>query len=141
VVKHAARVTKEEILATRSARTKSRRSFCVFTTLFGNYEPLNEQAVAMRSSIPFICLTDDPNLRSDSWEVRLLTTLFGMDPIRSQRALKLLPFDYLPEFDCSLYIDNTVCLTEPPERLVAQFNPEGGIAFQSIASVKVCWTR
>ena len=106
----------------------SRPSFCVFTTLIGNYEALNEQSASTNSTIPFVCLTDDPELRSDSWEIRPVATLFGMDPIRSQRALKLLPFDHLPEFDCSLYIDNSVLLVEPPERLVEQFALDRGIA-------------
>lgn len=86
-------------------------------TMIGAYERLNDQPVAARSSMPFICLTDDPNLRSDAWDVRLIEPTFPMDPIRSQRDLKLRPHLHLPEFEASLYIDNTVILKEPPEVL------------------------
>ncbi|WP_083238515.1 FkbM family methyltransferase [Methyloceanibacter marginalis] len=101
-------------------------NFCVFTTLVGNYERLNEQSVAAISSVPFICLTDDAKLQSTSWQVRRVPTLFGVDPIRSQRALKIQPFECLPEFDCSLYIDNSVLLTKAPEKLFEQFDEQTG---------------
>lgn len=94
------------------------RSACAYTTLLGGYEKLKEQPIALTSSVPFICLTDDPDLRSQTWQVQHVPTLFGMDPIRSQRALKLRPHECLPNFDCSLYIDNSVLLTKPPEELI-----------------------
>jgi uncharacterized cupin superfamily protein len=99
---------------------KNARSACVYTTVIGGYEPLNEQPVAASSRVPFICLTDDPNLASDSWQIRHVTPLFGMDPVRSQRALKLHPHEYLKDFDCSLYIDNSVRLKIEPEAVIDQ---------------------
>jgi len=90
---------------------------CVYTALIGNYEALNEQPAAACSSLPFICFTDDPGLRSDSWECRLVEPVFPQDPIRSQRELKIRPHLHLPGFDASLYIDNSVILQAPPERL------------------------
>ena len=91
------------------------RQVCVYTSLIGRYEQLNEQTVAIDSDIPFICLTDDPELRSETWQIRLVTPLFGMDPIRSHKDFKLRPHLHLPDFDASLYIDNSVLLTQPPE--------------------------
>ena len=101
---------------------------CVYTALIGRYERLNEQPVAARSSIPFICLTDDPQLSSQSWGLRQVTPLFPMDPIRSQRDLKLRPHAHLADFGASLYIDNSVLLTEPPERLFERCFPASGMA-------------
>jgi hypothetical protein len=85
--------------------------------MIGRYEQLNEQPEAAASDIPFLCLTDDPDLRSETWQIRHVSPVFGMDPIRSQRDLKIRPHVHLPDFDSSLYIDNTVLLTVPPERL------------------------
>lgn len=99
---------------------------CVLTTLTGRYEELNEQPVAARSSIPFICLTDDPELRSDSWQIRQVPLLFSSDPVRSQRDLKIRPHIHLPEFDASMYIDNSVILKEPPERVFERYEPASG---------------
>ena len=97
------------------------RLACVYTTLFGGYEVLNEQPIAPTSRLPFICLTDDPDLRSETWQIRQVEPLFGVDPIRSQRALKLRPHVHLLDFDCSIYIDNSVVLKTPPEALVEQY--------------------
>ena len=102
----------------------SDRRLCVFTVLIGRYELLNEQPVAAQSHIPFICLTDDPDLRSDTWQLRRVSPAFAMDPARSQRDLKLRPHIHLPDFDASLYIDNSVLLSEPPERIFALLEPK-----------------
>lgn len=99
---------------------------CVYTALTGRYERLNEQAVAARSSIPFICLTDDPELKSDTWQIRRITPPFAADPARSQRDFKLRPHVHLPDFDASLYIDNSVLLKEPPELLFERHFPASG---------------
>ena len=101
-------------------------SLCVFTALLGGYEQLNEQPMAARSNIPFICLTDDPELRSDTWQIRLVSPAFAMDPTRSQRDLKLRPHVHLPEFDASLYIDNAVLLVQPPEDVFSRYSPSEG---------------
>ncbi len=100
---------------------------CVYTVLTGGYETLNDQPVAAESGLKFICLTDDPEVRSDSWEVRQITPMFAADPIRSQRAAKVLAALYLPEFDASLYIDNSVRLKVAPEVLFDEFGSQAGL--------------
>jgi hypothetical protein len=99
---------------------------CVYSALLGGYENLNDQPAARQSKIPFICFTDDPELRSDSWQIRLVTPLFGMDPARSQRDFKLRPHLHLPEFDASMYIDNAVVLSDTPERIFKKYDPMKG---------------
>ena len=96
---------------------------CVYTTLIGGYEALTEQPMAVGSSIPWICLTDDPGIRSATWEVRHVRPLLPGDPVRSQRDLKIRAHRALPEFARSLYIDNTVRLTAPAEDLLALLPP------------------
>lgn len=92
---------------------------CVYTALFGDYEVLNEQPVRRNSHLRFICFTDDPGLKSDSWEIVQAEPLFSMDPIRSQRQYKMLPHRFLPEYSVSLYIDNAVLLKQPPDSMLA----------------------
>jgi hypothetical protein len=93
---------------------------CVFTALFGNYEVLNEQPQARNSPLPFICFTDDPDLRSETWQIRLSRPLLALDPIRSQRDIKIRAHRHLPEFSASLYIDNSVILREDPAVILAR---------------------
>lgn len=108
--------------------TNRTSSACVYTTLIGDYEKLNEQPVALSSRLPFVCLTDDHSLQSKTWQLRHVKPLFGMDFVRSQRVLKLRPHEYLPTFDRSLYIDNSVVLKIEPERLIDQYLGASGLS-------------
>jgi hypothetical protein len=101
---------------------------CVYTSLIGRYEALNEQPMAASSRFRFICLTDDPELASATWECRLVRPVFALDPIRSQRAFKMLPHVHLPEFGASLYIDNSIVLTSPPEEIWKLLPQGAGLA-------------
>lgn len=107
----------------------SDKNICVYTVMIGNYEALNEQPVARRSDIPFICLTDDPSLTSETWQMVKLAPAFKMDPIRSQRMLKICPHrvEALDGFDRSLYIDNSVVLHEAPERIIERYGWAQGL--------------
>jgi mannose-6-phosphate isomerase-like protein (cupin superfamily) len=94
---------------------------CVYTVLMGQYEALNEQPMARRSDLPFVCITDDPSLTSSTWQIRVVEPNFAVDPVRSQRIIKLLAHEFLPEFDVSLYIDNCVLLKAPPEDILDRY--------------------
>lgn len=98
---------------------------CVYTCLIGGYEALNEQPMAAESGLDFICFTDDPALTSTSWQIRAYDPAFPLDPVRSQRMAKLSPHELLPDYDLSLYIDNSVILTAPPEEVIARYLPDG----------------
>ena len=109
-----------------ASRVTGRR--CVYTALVGNYERLNEQPIATSSDIPFICFTDDPDLRSETWQVRRIACALARDFPRSQREIKLRPHKYLPDFDASLYIDSNILLTERPEAIFERYFPASGLA-------------
>lgn len=101
---------------------------CIYTCLLGGYEHLNDQPVAKESLIPFICFTDNKKLTSDVWKVIYVEPSFAMDPMRSQRIVKAKPWDFLPEYDFSIYIDNSVVLKETPEKILNFYNYDGGLA-------------
>jgi FkbM family methyltransferase len=107
--------------ASRGIERTMHENSCVYTCLIGRYEKLNEQPVAVRSVIPFICLTDDHDLTSDTWRIVHVDPMFKLDQVRSQRILKLLPHCCLPDFDHSLYIDNSVILSARPEEIFARY--------------------
>jgi hypothetical protein len=100
----------------------SGNSHCLYTGIFGGYEQLNELEGEVRDSkIKKICFTDDENLTSDSWEIRVIEPAFPLDSVRSQRMVKVNPHKYLPEFKSSVYIDNTVKLKKDPLHLINEF--------------------
>ena len=101
---------------------------CVYTCVMGDYESLNEWPKEVPCTAPHICFTDNPELTSDTWEIRHVTPIFPMDTVRSQRHIKILAHEYLPEFTASVYIDNTVRLRLSAENIVAQTLQDSNLA-------------
>ncbi len=93
----------------------------VYTALMGPHEKLVEQQVAQFSSARFICFTDDASLTSSTWEIIHVEPLFPADPRRSQRDIKIRGHQLLHESDVWMYIDNTVRLKAPPEKVVDEW--------------------
>lgn len=100
----------------------------VYTALIGSYERLLEQPVATASTIPFICLTDDPSLTSETWDVRLIEPAFARDSTRSSRFVKITGGPLLGEYEESLWIDNKVVLSEDPEIILDKLLAEADLA-------------
>jgi len=82
----------------------------VFTALFGEYEALNELQISKSKKTRYVCFTDDPLLKSATWEIKLVESEVPGNPSRSSRKIKLLGHKHFPEGTRSLYIDNTVRL-------------------------------
>lgn len=93
----------------------------VYTALFGDTEKLLEQEAKKKSSVRFICFTDNPALKSATWEIVQVDPLFPADPRRSQRDIKIRGHELLRAFDQWLYIDNTVRLKTTPEEILDQW--------------------
>jgi hypothetical protein len=84
--------------------------------MFGFSERFHDFAYDRAGDVDFVCFTDDPALRSNFWNVRPVSRGL-LDPARAAKQFKALPHRFLPEFDWSLYVDNTVKLNVTPKRL------------------------
>lgn len=93
-------------------------SSCVYTCVLGGYENLTEQPAAAGSPVELVCLTDDPSLTSETWRIEVIEPVLPADLPRSSRHPKMLPERYLPDYDVSLYIDNSVRLRVPAHELL-----------------------
>lgn len=91
----------------------------VYTCLFGHSELFNDFRYE-KDGIDFVCFTDDPELRSDFWKIELVPRKL-MHPARAAKKVKALPHVYLPQYERSLYVDNTVRLKVAPKRLFDEF--------------------
>lgn len=85
----------------------------IYTVLMGGYEGLKEVTTSADDRVDSICFTDDPTLKSDTWQIHLVTPAFPSDPIRSQRMLKIRGHERLREYESTLYVDNSVRLDVP----------------------------
>src|SRR3954471_6762624 len=100
----------------------------VYTALMGGYEELQDQPLARTSSVDFVCLTDQPGLRSDDWDVRLVEPVLPADSIRSARALKIGGHPDLETYQETLWIDNRVRLVTDPSELLGTWLAGADIA-------------
>jgi hypothetical protein len=91
----------------------------VYTCLFGFSEPFNDFAYDRDDGIAYVCFTDDPDLRSDRWEIRLVREM--LDPPRASKRVKALPHRFLAGYDWSLYVDNSTRLKEHPRTLFDRY--------------------
>jgi hypothetical protein len=106
-----------------------RSKYAIYTTLFGKYETLNELEISKRRDVSYVVFTDDPTLKSSTWEVRYVKPVFPDDMVRSQRLVKILAHKFLKE-NFVLYIDNTVKLKSDPIPLFKVFKVKKyGLAF------------
>lgn len=98
---------------------------CIYTCLLGGYEELTPQPAFAGDGMDRILFTDDPTLRSEHWDVRVIRPALPADPGRSVRRLKILAHEALADYGASLYIDNSVQLKVEPSRLLAELLPAG----------------
>jgi len=95
---------------------------CVYTAVFGRYDGLLDPP-AGTDGVDFICFTDDPELASTGWDVRVVRPAFAEDGVRSARLVKILGDESLDEYDVVVYVDASVRLREAPLVLVDAWLP------------------
>jgi len=86
----------------------------IYTSVFGcteenNYH-LHEPDVPL-VGWDFICFTDNPNFKSDLWDVKLVKPLYE-DGARNAKRYKLKPHVFLKEYDISVWHDIEVKITK-----------------------------
>jgi hypothetical protein len=108
-----------------------RNDLCVYTASYGDYEVLREQPISYQTSVPFFCFSDDPNLKSQTWEILHEPTIFKKDPVRSQRLLKIKPPDLVQKYKNSIYIDSSCLLLKNPIEVFENLEPRNGLTLLS----------
>ena len=75
----------------------------------------------------FVCFTDNPNFKSDVWDIRIVDKLYD-DGARSAKRYKLLPHRFLKEYDVSIWIDIEVKITKDINDLVNGYLSKSNLA-------------
>lgn len=88
-----------------TAQSTGDAKYIVYTAIFGDYDSLREPRV-LSTNVRFMCFTDNPNVRSNAWEIVHIESAGNCN--RLNRQLKLNPHLYLPPHDYSLYVDGNV---------------------------------
>ena len=91
----------------------------IYTVLVGDKEPLgrplekNLDEYDTDLEITFVCFTDNQFKDSEVWELRDIESNY-LSPEKNSRSPKILPHKYFPEYQYSLYIDNSITLKRLP---------------------------
>ncbi|MEQ1807253.1 MAG: asparagine synthase (glutamine-hydrolyzing), partial [Burkholderiaceae bacterium] len=97
----------------------SRQRLVVYTALIGAKEQLGNPLADLPAGatsdldLDFVCVTDNPTLRSAVWRMQLIPS-GHVPPEKLSRRPKALPHEYFPDAQFSLYIDNTVSFKRLP---------------------------
>ncbi|MFH4486762.1 glycosyltransferase [Vibrio metschnikovii] len=83
-------------------------SIIIYTCNFGGYESVKEPE-SIIPGVKYILFTDDPSLKSKHWDVHVIDTK-SLSSSRASRLPKILPHQYLPEHDISIYVDSSITL-------------------------------
>jgi hypothetical protein len=128
VAEHVAQQVTQPTRQTDGHQPRHASRLVVYTALIGGDQRLREVRLAEESSADFVCFTDDPALRSDTWQVIPVEPRLPTDPVRSERYLKIVGHPVLAGYDRSLWVDNAVELLELPESFVDGWLDEADVA-------------
>lgn len=79
----------------------------VYTVITGGYDVLREPEYVDKE-LDYICFTDNRELHSDIWKIRVIENAENLDNTRLARKHKILCHRFLPEYDYSVYVDGKI---------------------------------
>jgi hypothetical protein len=98
----------------------------IYTAIFGGKDDLHEP-LFIPKGFDFVCFTDNKNLVSKHWDVRIVEPIFS-DPVRNARYHKILAHKVLPEYDQSVWIDGNMIVQGDCNKLVNQYLTKASFA-------------
>jgi O-antigen biosynthesis protein len=79
----------------------------IYTAIFGGYDSLRDQPAC--PGVDYVCFTDDPQLNSSQWTVRLAPSRY-QHPRMSAKWFKMLSHKALADFRYTIWIDGGIQL-------------------------------
>lgn len=102
---------------------KREPKYTVMTYIFGGYE-FPHEVMEKDPDAEYLLITDDPNLKSATWQVIYDPSLAGRNPIESNYDVRLHPFRYA-HTDVVVRIDGSIELKKSLTTLLKDFNDGG----------------
>ena len=98
----------------------------IYTTIFGGYDNLVEPQYKPEGW-DFICFTD-VDLKSDTWKIIKKPSVYT-DNTRTAKRFKVLPHEYLNEYDYSIFIDGNMTVRGDTNDLISKYLSDSNVAF------------
>jgi lipopolysaccharide biosynthesis glycosyltransferase len=93
------------------------KKLVIYTAVFGKKAKLLTPTF-IHKGIDLVCFTDDPELRSDVWDVRCENSQSEI-PWKSAKMYKILPHVYFPEYMYSIWVDGNVVIKNDLSKLLS----------------------
>jgi hypothetical protein len=90
----------------------------VYTVIFNNYDQL--LPVNQKWNCDFVCLTDNPHIKSNGWKIQVLDEEFASYK-SANRKFKILAHNYFPNYESSLYVDGNIRIKKDPTELFEKY--------------------
>ena len=94
----------------------------IYTSMFGTNNDLFHlhEPESNLDGWDLVCFTDNPNIKSDKWDVRLVTRYYT-DGARDNRLYKMLPHRHLSDYEISVCIDADLIITKDISDIVTEY--------------------
>ncbi len=83
----------------------------VYSAVIGNYDEIKEPQY-VNPELDYILFTDNPEVTSSVWQVRLVDKDEQLDNVRLARRIKILGHEYLSGYDYSIWVDGKLSITD-----------------------------
>lgn len=104
----------------------------VYTAIVNNYNPLRNP-VHIDPKIDYVCFTDQPRwfslANNTIWKGRPFPKS-NLDPTRMNRQVKLLPHQFFPEYEYSVYVDGSISIIGDIRALLEKYNYSSMLSFK-----------
>ena len=108
---------------------KSDKKIAVYTCITGNYDKVEEPLI-MESACDYYLFTNNPNLKSDSWNIREIPEEISKinNNAKINRYIKMHPKEIFPEYDYAIYIDGNIKIISIISKFIEKVNNKTGLA-------------
>ena len=98
------KILNSRIGLTQTSPTRFLGKGVVYSAITGGYDNVKEIRYK-NPNLDYILFTDNPNIKSDTWDVRMLSNPEHLDSVRLARRTKIMGHELLQEYDYSVWVD------------------------------------
>lgn len=95
----------------------------VYSAIIGGYDEIKDPAY-VNPEFDYIMFTDNPEMKSDVWQIRLVDHPEGLDNVRLARRIKILGHEYLQGYDYSIWVDGKLEIMDDLKRYINEYKKE-----------------
>lgn len=81
----------------------------IYSAITGGYDEVKEPEY-ISPDLDYILFTDNPNMKSDVWKIKLISKEDDLDNTRIARKIKILGYQYLTTYDFSIWVDGKLSI-------------------------------